>query len=366
MRPALEQRFLDAPFVAGGWNLALDALARATHSTRASLSGADSTSRISFHHVSNPDDMTAAYVRDFAEIGGLDKSVNWRAALLAGQFNVVHEAHYATLRRERQFALYNDFSAKYDSVSGCHTQLCATTPGAITLVALRSRADGVPETGDVELFRALSPTVLKAIRLQQAIEHQGAELLRGSLDAMKAAAFVLGADGQVAGITPTAAGHAAVQAVVTVVGRSLRALDRASDQRLQAAIAAASRASPQAFAMRLWLRRPAGQHDGIVAEIHTLPVRDWNFAAVPRVIVTLKLPDGLDPATSALLQQSFDLTPAEAEVAMLLAKGRSRAEIGAARGVSTDTVHAQLKTIYRKTDVRREAELVALVVRLSR
>jgi DNA-binding CsgD family transcriptional regulator len=34
--------------------------------------------------------------------------------------------------------------------------------------------------------------------------------------------------------------------------------------------------------------------------------------------------------------------------------------------MSADTVDAQLKTIYRKTDVRREAGLVALVVRLSR
>lgn len=365
MSTALQQQFLDAPFVAGGWNLALDALARATGSTRASLSGADSTSHISFHHVSNPDDMTAAYVRDFAEIGGLDKSVNWRAALLAGQFNVVHEEHYRTLRREKKFALYNDFAARYDSISGCHTQLCATTPGAITLVALRSRADGVPEPRDVELFSALSPTVLKAIRLQQAIEHQGAELLRGSLDAMQAAAFVLAADGGVAGITPAAARLVAAQGVVGIAGRRLRALDRASDQRLQAAIATALRTAPQPRAARLWLRQPAEGPAGLVAEIHNLPAREWSFAAVPRAIVTLKLPDGLDPATSALLQQAFDLTPAEADVAMLLAKGRSRAEIATARGVSFETIGAQLKSIYRKTDVRREAELVALVARLA-
>jgi DNA-binding CsgD family transcriptional regulator len=365
MLEGLEQRFLDAPFVAGGWNLALDALARATGSTRASLSGADSTTHIAFHHVSNPDDNTRAYVRDFAEIGGLDSAVNWRAALLAGQFKVLHEEHYRTLRREKRYALYNDFAAKYDSVSGCHTQLVAKTPGAITLVALRSRADGVPEPKDVELFTALSPTVLKAIRLQQAIDNQGAELLRGSLDAMQAAAFVLGPVGEIIGMTPLAARLATDHSVVAVVGRSLRATDRASNQRLQSVIAAALRAPGQPMATRLWLKRPGEVQDGVVCEVHALPVREWQFGATPTVIVSIKPPAGIDPATASLLQQSFELSAAEADVALLLSRGLSRAEIAGRRGVSLETVAAQLKTIYRKTDCHREAELVALVVRLA-
>lgn len=60
------------------------------------------------------------------------------------------------------------------------------------------------------------------------------------------------------------------------------------------------------------------------------------------------------------------LTRAEAEIAILAAEGYSRDEIANVRGATLNTIGSQLKSIFTKADVSREAELVALVNRLLR
>lgn len=65
------------------------------------------------------------------------------------------------------------------------------------------------------------------------------------------------------------------------------------------------------------------------------------------------------------LVRLFGLTASQAEVASLLAEGNNPAEIALKRQVSTDTVRAMLKAAFAKTGARSQAELVALVLRVS-
>ena len=55
----------------------------------------------------------------------------------------------------------------------------------------------------------------------------------------------------------------------------------------------------------------------------------------------------------------WELTPAEAEVALLLLKGLSHREVAAARDVSEMTARQQARAIYRKAGVAGKHELVA-------
>ena len=71
--------------------------------------------------------------------------------------------------------------------------------------------------------------------------------------------------------------------------------------------------------------------------------------------------DALVPLDEAALMRLFDLTPAEAGVALALITGRSIAQIVAARGVSRNTVRTQLAGILRKTGTHRQSELVRLL-----
>ena len=61
----------------------------------------------------------------------------------------------------------------------------------------------------------------------------------------------------------------------------------------------------------------------------------------------------------------FRLTPAEARLAARLACGESLEEASERLAVSLGTARNQLKAIFTKTETNRQAELVALLWRVS-
>ncbi|MGH6805921.1 MAG: helix-turn-helix transcriptional regulator [Ensifer adhaerens] len=62
-----------------------------------------------------------------------------------------------------------------------------------------------------------------------------------------------------------------------------------------------------------------------------------------------------------LLARALRLTPAEASLAILLSKGITLRSAAERKGVSYETVRTQLRSIFDKTGVRRQSELVALI-----
>ena len=61
----------------------------------------------------------------------------------------------------------------------------------------------------------------------------------------------------------------------------------------------------------------------------------------------------------------YGLTPAESRLALLLSEGRSLKEAADHCGVTYNTVRSQLKSIFSKTGVDRQAELVQVLLRGS-
>lgn len=62
-----------------------------------------------------------------------------------------------------------------------------------------------------------------------------------------------------------------------------------------------------------------------------------------------------------LLEEMWGLSSAECAVAILLCNGFSRERIASSRSTSPVTVQTQLKSLFRKCGVNREAELIALL-----
>ena len=80
-----------------------------------------------------------------------------------------------------------------------------------------------------------------------------------------------------------------------------------------------------------------------------------------RVLVTMR-PAAAGPTFDAVtLVRLFDLTPAEARLALALLAGRSLAEYGAERKVTENTLRTQLAHVLRKTDTGSQRELVRLL-----
>lgn len=70
----------------------------------------------------------------------------------------------------------------------------------------------------------------------------------------------------------------------------------------------------------------------------------------------------LPAADPLMLAESFSLTPAEARVAVRLAEGKVVKEIAQEHQIAVATVRSQVKAIFQKTGVRRQADLVRLLV----
>jgi DNA-binding CsgD family transcriptional regulator len=84
-----------------------------------------------------------------------------------------------------------------------------------------------------------------------------------------------------------------------------------------------------------------------------------------KAILMLVDPDEHREPAEPVLRQAFGLTPAEARIALALTRGQNVEEIASTNGVSKGTVRTQLKTILAKSGTRRQAELIALLGRMS-
>jgi len=91
------------------------------------------------------------------------------------------------------------------------------------------------------------------------------------------------------------------------------------------------------------------------------------FSQAPVALLTIAVPrlrevPRLDPAYLSAL---FEVTPAEARLINLLLQGATIKEAARLQRISLETVRSHLKSIYAKTDTRRQSQLVELLLRVA-
>ena len=102
------------------------------------------------------------------------------------------------------------------------------------------------------------------------------------------------------------------------------------------------------------------------AILHLVPLAGLEEASLTEggslVVITSLSPRALPGAE--MLQGLFDLTPAEARLAIGLAGGNRIGELARLFKVSNETIRSQIKQVFAKTRTRSQAELVGLLTRL--
>lgn len=88
------------------------------------------------------------------------------------------------------------------------------------------------------------------------------------------------------------------------------------------------------------------------------------FGASNKALLILHPLQSIPVLDAFLLGHAFDLTPAEAQVAVAMASGARPEEIARRRSVSSQTVRTQVRSLYAKLDVSREADLVRVLAAL--
>jgi DNA-binding CsgD family transcriptional regulator/PAS domain-containing protein len=113
----------------------------------------------------------------------------------------------------------------------------------------------------------------------------------------------------------------------------------------------------------LRVQRPSGRADlGII--VRSVPLSAWSEGKqCPAVVIFISDPEQQSSAPQEIVRALFELTPAETQLAMLLANGLTLDEASEELGISRNTARAHLRSTFSKTGVTRQTMLVRLILR---
>lgn len=341
----------------GDWGAALNGLADGCGAAHGQLIGVSSSPSIQFNLSPRLD---PAGLAEFVEIGGADPAANPRVRM--GLRLPVLEAWHAVdcLDAAATNPSYGDFCRRHDIPHGSQVNLAHDADGLLGLAVLRTRAQGAPDRADRRAFETLAPHVRSAVKLQQALEGRGAQLLAGAMEGLGRVAFVCNRLGLVQAMTPSA--ERALQTGPLKLRRGrLGVTNAAVSHRLEAAIDRASQGmTAPGEASHVTVVAPSeGVGSPTIIDVICLPAAPYAFGFEPRVLVVAQGAGRSQPQIERLLQAAYGLTAAEAQIAACLSHGESPESIALARQVSAGTIRTQLRAIYQKMDVSRQLELAA-------
>lgn len=241
--------------------------------------------------------------------------------------------------------------------------------GLLARLRFSRRKDEPPfSSGDREKLAQITPHLRQAIEIYARLNHMTSEreLYAGAVDQLSVATIILDEKGRLLNTNAMASALLKEADGLSLRGQHLHIEGRNIDKVLQAALAnviSAQQAGETSVVKALRVPRPGGRSAlGLV--IRPVPVSEWaEGQAGPCAAVFISDPDQRDSASQQTLGALFGLTPAEANVGILLARGLSLAEVSEAQNISPHTARAQLKAIFAKTGVSRQAELVRMITK---
>ena len=333
------------------WPLVLDGVAAAGGSSGATIfTVADRTGR----WVSN--DAVRDAMNRFVSEGWAARNERMRRTVQVGEPRFVTDLDIFTPAEIDQDPLYRDFLRPAGFGWGAGTLVRAMTDDMIAITVERSYASGPLVAEDVAALDGLRPHLARAALMASRLKLEMARNAVDTLSALRLPGAALSASGRVV-VANDAFETLMPKPVVDVTGR-LGLAPRSASSTFRALFEGDRSKIPHGSSIPLRFV----DHDR-VAIVHTLPlVRDARdiFAAATRLVFVTGL--GASPGVEpGVLEGLFDLTPAEARVARALAEGTSVAEIARRSGLSPGTVRVQLKAVFRKTDTRRQVDLVRLL-----
>lgn len=218
----------------------------------------------------------------------------------------------------------------------------------------------------ISRMRAKSNHELQQLRhamglLRQEASHQAFQAATRALDLVAPGMVLLNARGRVIFANQRARQLASES-------HTLRLHDTLSTQgntslQLRHTLEAALQASHEDQEIVLSLRLPhrPGDH-GLLMLACSLEQRHDALEEEASVVVMLSAPGQRTPLPDGILASLFGLTPAETRIALALLGGLRSEEIAEQIGVSTTTVAFHLRNLFQKTDTRRQADLIALLL----
>lgn len=265
----------------------------------------------------------------------------------------------------RASAYYRDWCAPHDVYHVMAADIGTRDGGVYGFRVTRGENSPPFTAADKELGRRLLPHIKRALNLHLSI-HQDRKVISlysRAMAQLMVGVAVLDKDCNVIECNPAARAILELQDGLRVVGNQLEATYANDNRKLQRMIKDAlthDQGSKVALTEALSISRPSGQLSwGIV--VQSISSDQWTEGKQrPSVAVFLRDTEGKAQPPIKLAQQLFQLTPAETMLAIQLANGLSLEEASEALNIRRNTARAHLRSIFSKTGVRRQTELVRI------
>jgi DNA-binding CsgD family transcriptional regulator len=240
---------------------------------------------------------------------------------------------------------------------GVATQVQIPTGENIILHGEKRAANGPFSAEDVARLDQLRPHLARATLMSARLAFERASGAVTALEAIGLPAGVLDPDGRL--FVANGLFEALVPGVFADRQNGMELVSDGPNQMFGSAVEAAI-ANKRNVPLSIPLRASDGRPPMIV---HIVPVRGAAQDVFSRASVVVFVTPVVvsDVPTAEVIQGLFDLTPAEARVARALGRGETVAEIATGANVAQPTVRNQIREIFAKTGVNRQADLVGLL-----
>lgn len=229
----------------------------------------------------------------------------------------------------------------------------------------RGNSGSAFEHGELEILQFLTPHIRRAFELHFQFSDLKARSanLETALDSLSTGVVFFGLKGEIIYMNQMASTLVSQRDGLFATRDGLRAeRQNESDLLARTVLEAASKSNGIDLSARRIVEvsrrtRPALQ-------VVVSPIRNQAIDTSQRVAAVAFVNDPLQRRRPPQdeLRICYGLTPAECRVALLLADGRSPREIAQMIGVSFNTVRSQIKSVFSKAGVKRQGELIRLLL----
>ncbi|MFC7516523.1 helix-turn-helix transcriptional regulator [Herbaspirillum sp. GCM10030257] len=273
------------------------------------------------------------------------------------------DQHHFGLRNMQRSEFYQDFMRPYGLGS---VMICPLVRqgGIESFLSLERSLQKLPyDQTDAALLMAVIPHLQRAIRIRSHFQsvHDQAEICSSALDCLLIPLFVVNAHGRVLLSNASAESLLRNQIILKSNG-ALLDVPYAPPGLFSRHIKLACGDEGAAFASGMLVTNPK-RNVTIQLLVTPLPAHNNLHSMTDQPLALVIMHDSARMKTSSqmVLQQLFLLSPAETRLTAEILRGATIHEAAEHFGVELSTVRSQLKSIFRKTGVTRQAELVRML-----
>lgn len=263
----------------------------------------------------------------------------------------------------RPFGSIPELYERYDIAYSATILLRVDNGIAYHLCVSRSASGSIFSAQELESLRAISGHFNRALILRQDFLKSRVvnEFQSDTLDRLGIAAILVGSKGDLTVLSDTARRMLTNSEWLRIRGGRLHAVDERDDRLFQSIMkeALGSELARQSRAMLI-------RHGGEGRDLNLLVSGRRSHCLISGrdescALVFVGRSSVADDADLKVLQELFSFTPAEARLALGLAKGKPLGDVESEMNIRHNTARAHLRSMFLKTDVSRQSELVHLL-----